>query len=84
METNQWQLQDAKNKFSTLVNQAKNSPQFVTKHGKKTVVVLSMDEYDKLLDSNANMAEFFLSSPLQGADLDLKRNKDTKLRDIEL
>ena len=36
MKDNTWQLQDAKSKFSQLVENAMSSePQFVTKHGKK-------------------------------------------------
>ncbi|MBM3223472.1 MAG: type II toxin-antitoxin system Phd/YefM family antitoxin [Candidatus Tectomicrobia bacterium] len=37
-----WPLQDAKNRFSELVEQAlHDGPQVVTRHGKATVVVLS-------------------------------------------
>ena len=44
-----WQLQEAKNKFSKLIEKARQKgPQFVTKHGKEFVVVLSVDEYKKL------------------------------------
>jgi len=40
-----WQLQEAKNKFSKLVDDAINDgPQTVTRHGRNVVVVLSMDE----------------------------------------
>jgi prevent-host-death family protein len=36
-----WALQDAKNKFSELVDKAVgDGPQVVTRHGKETVVVL--------------------------------------------
>jgi prevent-host-death family protein len=48
MET-KWQLQDAKNRFSELVEKAITlGPQTVTKRGKETVVVLSVEEYKKL------------------------------------
>lgn len=44
-----WQLQDAKNKFSELVERAVNGePQVVTKHGKRTAVLMSADEYARL------------------------------------
>ena len=40
MKNNTWQLQDAKSKFSQLVENAmSNEPQFVTKHGNNAVVV---------------------------------------------
>jgi len=49
MIENYWQLQDAKTKFSNLVDKAQhNGPQIVIKHGKNAVVVLSIDEYNKL------------------------------------
>jgi len=44
-----WQLQEAKAKFSQLVEKAmKGEPQLVTKHGEKAVVVLDYQEYEKL------------------------------------
>ena len=46
MET--WQLQDAKNKFSELVEHAlSGKPQMVTRHGKPAVVVMSAAAYAK-------------------------------------
>ena len=44
-----WPLQDAKNKFSELVNAAMGGePQRVTRRGHPAVVVLAADEYDRL------------------------------------
>jgi antitoxin Phd len=84
MIENSWQLQDAKNKFSNLVERAqKNGPQVVTKHGKDAVVVLSIDEYKKLIKPKTNLVKFFQSSPLGNEDLDLTRSKEIP-RDIEL
>ncbi len=84
MIENHWQLQDAKNKFSNLVDKAQhNGPQVVTKHGKDAVVVLSIDEYKKLIKPKTNLVEFFQTSPLAKEDLGLTRSKETP-RDIEL
>jgi prevent-host-death family protein len=45
----EWPLQDAKNKFSELVNAAlAGEPQRVTRRGQPAVVVLSAEEYDRL------------------------------------
>lgn len=45
-----WTLQDAKNKFSTVVDAAlAGAPQEVTRRGKPAVVVLSTSEYLQLL-----------------------------------
>jgi antitoxin Phd len=44
-----WQLQDAKNRFSQVVRAAREGvPQWVTVHGKRAVVVLSSEEYEAL------------------------------------
>lgn len=83
MEKN-WQLQDAKNRFSELVEKAiKLGPQMVTKRGVKTVVVLSFDEYQKLTKPKTDLIDFFKTSPLYGVELDLERNKDLP-REVEL
>ncbi len=79
-----WQLQEAKNRFSRLVEQAQhNGPQIVTKHGKETVVIISADEYKKLIRPKKDIVRFFQESPLFGEDIDLTRSKETP-RDIEL
>jgi antitoxin Phd len=42
-------LQDAKNRFSAVVEAASHGkPQLVTKHGKPTVVVVAAEEYARL------------------------------------
>jgi len=43
-----WSVQDAKNRFSEVVEAARKEPQTVTKHGKPTVVVIAADEYERL------------------------------------
>lgn len=84
MIENHWQLQDAKNKFSKLVDKVQQAgPQVVTKHGKETVVVISVDEYKKLIKPRKKLIDFFQSSPLAKVELDFVRKKDTP-RDIEL
>ena len=51
-----WQLQDAKAKFSELVDTAQDKgPQFITRHGRLTAVVLSKQEYEHL-NGNGNDA----------------------------
>ena len=45
----EWSLQDAKNKFSALVNAAlAGEPQRVTRRGEPAVVVLAAKEYERL------------------------------------
>jgi prevent-host-death family protein len=71
----EWQLQSAKNRFSEVVEQAlKNGPQEITRHGKKTAVVLSMKDFQRLKARKGNLAEFFRDSPL--GELPLERSRD--------
>ena len=81
---NIWQLQDAKNKFSNLVDKAHHDgPQVVTKHGKESVVIIAIEDYQKLNRPKSDFVSFFKKSPLAGLDLDLTRDKSPS-RDIEL
>jgi len=73
-----WQLQDAKNRFSEIVNKAlRDGPQVVTRRGKKTVVIMSVEQYQNLVRPKVNIIDFFQESPLLGKDLDLTRKKDS-------
>ncbi len=79
-----WKLQDAKNRFSNLVNEAqKEGPQIVTKRGIETVIVLSMNDYRKIIKPRTNLVDFFQKSPLQGIKLDIDRSKEPS-RKVEL
>lgn len=48
MDDPRWSVQDAKNRFSEVVEAARQKPQTVTKHGKRAVVVVAAEEYDRL------------------------------------
>ncbi len=55
-----WTIQDAKNKFSAVVDAAlAGTPQEVTRRGKPAVVVLSADEYHRLLEGAVKSRESF-------------------------
>jgi len=43
-----WSIQDAKDRFSAMVEAARSRPQTVTKHGKPAVVVMAAEEYERL------------------------------------
>lgn len=81
---NVWQLQEAKNKFSNLVDKARHDgPQVVTKHGKESVVIIAIEDYQKLNKPTSDLISFFKKSPLSDINLDLTRDKGSS-RDIEL
>jgi prevent-host-death family protein len=74
-----WQIQDAKNKLSEVISRAlKYGPQLITKHGEKTVVVISYIEYESLRKSQGKLSEFFRASPLAGIDLERDRSLSRK------
>lgn len=70
-----WPLQDAKNKFSELVNAAlAGEPQKVTRRGLPAVVVLSAEEYERLcrLDKSdaPTLGQLLLSIPQDDQEFD--------------
>jgi prevent-host-death family protein len=80
-----WQLQEAKNKLSRVVENAiNNGPQIITRRGEEVVIVLSYAEYKKMVASKQKLSEFFRESPLVGVDLDLSRDKSAARDDIQL
>jgi prevent-host-death family protein len=66
-----WQLQEAKNKLSEVVDRANaEGPQMISRRGKPVAVVLSAQEFRKNAPRDS-LIEFFARSPLRGLDLDL-------------
>ena len=90
-----WQLQDARNRFSAVVDAAlAGEPQQVTRGGKPVVVVLAVAEYDRLCrnqpdhpDRTPNFVDHLLAIP-KAPDNDAfelpSRTRDYRLRDIAL
>lgn len=72
-----WKLQDARNHFSKVVENAlKSGPQYVTRRGEKTVVIVSFREYETLISKKTSFKEFLLSCPKMDEPFDLERQKD--------
>jgi len=64
-----WTLQDAKNKFSAVVNAAlAGIPQEVTRRGKPVVVVISTSEYHQLLTEAQRARASFVDHLLGSVD----------------
>lgn len=81
---NIWQLQEAKSKFSELVERAlSDGAQIITRRGEKTVVILPFEEYQRMAGRSDNLAQFLLSSPLSGSGLKIDRDKRPP-RNIEI
>lgn len=73
---NIWQLQDAKSKFSEVVDRSlANGVQIITRHGRKTVVLLPFEEYERLTKPADSLAQFLLASPLSESGLVIERDQ---------
>ena len=80
-----WQLQEAKSKFSKVVNLAlQEGPQIITRYGEEVVVILSMDTYRQISPNKPSLLDLLLNSPLVGSQLKIEREKDRSSRDFEL
>jgi prevent-host-death family protein len=74
--TQQWQLQEAKSKFSEVVARAEaGEVQVVTKHGVATVVVLSYAAYQQLCAPLRRLSEILQPYPGDGVELDIERDR---------
>lgn len=61
MQNEAWSLQDAKNRFSAVVEAAqRGGPQLVTKRGAPAVVVLAAEEYARLKSLEEQRAPSFV------------------------
>lgn len=79
-----WKLQDAKSQFSKLVKDAlTGGPQFITKRGDEAVVVISVEEYEKLISDKPDFKEFLLNCPKMDEGFEIERQKDYP-REIDL
>ena len=92
MAESQWSLQDAKNRFSAVVAAAEaGQPQWVTKRGRRAVVVLSAEDYAKLREkdrlSKPSFIEHILSAPKRPPEIpddeELFPRLDLEPRDVE-
>ena len=82
-----WQLQTAKARFSELFRRARTEgPQVVTRQGKEQVVVIRAEQFAKLtkrVRQPKSLVKFFAESPLASVTLDISRDRDAG-REIKL
>ena len=72
-----WTLQDAKNKFSQVVNNAlMDGPQYVTRRGVDAVVVVSVQEYETLTSHKPSFTDFLLQCPKLDGENPFDRQKE--------
>lgn len=83
--SNEWQLQEAKNKLSQVVKEAdKGVPQFITVRGKQLVVVISANDYQKSIQPSSPLSSNLLMPILDEDDLSLFERSHDLDRAIEL
>ena len=72
-----WSLQDAKNRFSEVLEHAVHEgPQTITRRGKETAVIVSVEAFRDLSGTKGDLVDFLHESPLTSAGLDLTRPRD--------
>jgi antitoxin Phd len=85
MARRSWSIQDAKNRFSEVVEAARRAPQTVTKHGEPAVVMVNAAEYERLRHLERarapSFADVLLAIPQD--DGEFPRSK-VRMRDPEL
>jgi prevent-host-death family protein len=78
-----WQLQEAKSRFSEVVDLTlTEGPQMVTRRGEEAVVILAADEYRRLSGQTPRLMDCLLNAP-RGEPLVLERSREAT-RDIAL
>ena len=78
-----WQLQEAKSRFSEVVDLTlKEGPQLVTRRGKEAVVILAAKDYRRLSGQTTNLIDCLLNAP-RGEPLVFDRSQEP-IRDLVL
>jgi antitoxin Phd len=71
-----WPLQNAKARFSELVNYClEHGPQMVTRNGREVAVLIPVEDYKRAVVPKKSLKEFLLSAPR--TELVLHRSRDT-------
>jgi antitoxin Phd len=79
----QWQIKDAKSRFSELVEKAiSGGPQHIAKRGKVQAVILSIEEFERLRALQPSFRDYLLSGP-KVDEFEVPRDPDT-VREIDL
>ena len=73
-----WQVQEAKDKFSKVIQAAQEvGPQAITRHGVMVAVVVSATEYYNNVKPKHKLSEFFRSAFSDEVTLDLDRDQSS-------
>ncbi len=65
-----WQVQEAKARFSELLDRTlKEGVQTVTRHGKPVAVIVSVEEYRRMRRRRKSLKALLAAAPLQGVEI---------------
>jgi prevent-host-death family protein len=79
-----WKVAEAKSRLSELLDRAmREGAQEITRHGRRAVVVVSAQEWDRKSRHNEALVQFLDRSPLKGSGLEVERLPDLA-PDVEL
>jgi antitoxin Phd len=71
-----WQIQQAKARFSELIERTlKEGPQTVTRHGKPVAVLVPAEQYRRMRARRKSLKAMLASAPLEGVQI--VRSRDT-------
>ena len=65
-----WTVAHAKAKLSEVIERAQSEPQLITRNGTPSVVMVSVEEWNRKTARKGSLADFLLDSPLAGSGLD--------------
>lgn len=77
---------EAKNKLSEVIASAESGePQIITKNGRKSAVVISYQEFERLTAKTIPLVEFLLDNPSRtdGIEIDTTRDKTAYVDGID-
>jgi prevent-host-death family protein len=79
-----WTVAEAKARFSEIIDKAAiEGPQTVTRRGRKIVVIVDAEEWERKTRRSGSLAAFLATSPLRDSGLEIERSKEA-LRDVKL
>ncbi len=68
---------EAKNKLSEVIASAeRGEPQIITKNGRKSAVVISYQEFERLTAKKVPLVEFLLDNPSRTDDVEIDLTRD--------
>lgn len=79
-----WQVQEAKNRFSEMIEQAlTQGPQVITRHGREVARVVPAGQVTEVtlsMDASDGFAQYLLSAPkIEGLALPVRRSRKSRV-----